>query len=102
MTKARGFILGLQPKRRDCRSELVAERDAPDVFSEPAGELESRAEAGPNAIPDAGGARDRAETGDAGEFRMQVFATQQPMLGKADFGAAADNPTGRVPAERVG
>src|ERR1700719_1556266 len=101
MVKARGLSFGLQPNRCDCRSELVAESDAPDVFSEPAGELECRAEAGPNAITDAGGARDPAETGDAAEFRMEVFATQQPMLGKADLGAAAYNPTGRVPAERV-
>src|SRR5580693_4505693 len=101
MAKARGFTLGLQPNRCDCRSELVAESGAHDVFGEPAGELECRAEAGPNAITDAGGARDRAETADAAEFRMEVFATQQPMLGKADLGAAADNPAGRVPAERV-
>src|SRR5580704_6316454 len=101
MAKARGLSLGLQSKRRDRRSELVAESDAPDVFSEPAGELECRAEAGPNAITDAGGARDRAETGDAGELRMEVFTAQQPMLGKAELGAGAYDPTGRVPAERV-
>src|SRR5580704_18417395 len=101
MAKARGLSLGLQSKRRDRRSELVAESDAPDVFSEPAGELECRAEAGPNAITDAGGARDPAETGDAAEFRMEVFATQQPVLRNAELGAGADNPTGRVPAKRV-
>jgi hypothetical protein len=39
------------------------------------------------------GVRDPAETGDAAEFRMEIFATQQPMFGKADLGAAADNPT---------
>jgi hypothetical protein len=99
--KARGVSLGLWRKRCDRRSELVAESEAPDVLSEPAAELECRAEAGPNAIPDAGGARDRAETGDAGEFRMDVFATQQPMLGKAELGAGAYDPTARVPAERV-
>ena len=99
--KARGVSLGLQQKRCDCRSELVAESEAPDVLSEPAAELECRAEAGPNAITDAGSARDRAETGDAAEFRMEVFATQQPVLCNAELGAGADYPTGRVLAERV-
>src|ERR1700739_306175 len=101
MAKARGLSLGLWPNRRECRSELVAERDAPDVFGHLAVELEYRAEAGPNAITDAGSACDPAETADAAEVHMKEFATQQPVLGKAELSAAAYRPAGCFLGERV-